>query len=363
MSRPGPDGTPPTGGDFGDFLRHALHAAADQIEPRPDGLERIRARVRSGPAYASKHSAATKAAASGGFLAERVRRWNAMRGGSPAHGSPAHGSGRGHARRQPRDWRDVLLRSALAAACAVFAIGVALAVPPLRQALGQIGSAVGFTARQQQRNPGHGRIGRQPDKLVGRRCQSEQPPQQPGQRDGDRVPVEFFAVPLARGEQVAEPDREPRGHGEQPGRQQHERQPGQQQRESHRQHHRDQHRDQHRRRASATGTATEQTASATTAAATATASATANTSATGTKKAKAIREPLRNPDPGPTTTPTPKATTSTSTSASASPSTSTSSSVLVDVELVLVGVGFGDLERQQRQPDRQHPDRHRHGRG
>jgi len=99
MSRPGPDGTPPTGGDFGDFLRHALHAAADQIEPRPDGLERIRARVRSGPAYASKHSAAAKAAASGGFLAERVRRWNAMRGGSSAHGSSAHGSGRGHARR------------------------------------------------------------------------------------------------------------------------------------------------------------------------------------------------------------------------------------------------------------------------
>ena len=59
MSRPGPDRTPPTGGDFGDFLRHALHTAADQIEPRPDGLERIRARVRTGPAHASKHSRAT----------------------------------------------------------------------------------------------------------------------------------------------------------------------------------------------------------------------------------------------------------------------------------------------------------------
>src|SRR5208282_4365458 len=120
----------------------------------PDGLDRIRARVRSGPAYASKHSAATKAAASGGFLADMVRRWNAMRGGSPAHGSPAHGSGRGHAR-QPRDRWDVLLRSALAAACAVFAIGVTLAVPPLRQALGQIGSAVGFTtARSTSGTPG-----------------------------------------------------------------------------------------------------------------------------------------------------------------------------------------------------------------
>ena len=74
MSRPGPDGTPPTGGDFGEFLRHALHAAADQIEPRQDGLERIRARVPTGPAHASQHSWATKAAALGGFLALSWRR-------------------------------------------------------------------------------------------------------------------------------------------------------------------------------------------------------------------------------------------------------------------------------------------------
>ncbi len=49
MTRPGPDGTPPQGPDFAEFLRHALHAAADQVEPRPDGLERIRARIRSSP--------------------------------------------------------------------------------------------------------------------------------------------------------------------------------------------------------------------------------------------------------------------------------------------------------------------------
>ena len=175
MSRPGPDGTPPTGGDFGDFLRHALHAAADQIEPRPDGLERIRARVRTGPARASKHSGAPKAAALGGFLAERVRRWNAMRGGSPAPGSPAPGSGRGHARRQPRDRRDVLLRSGLAAACAVFAIGVALAVPPLRQAFVQIGSAVGITSQSGSSGGSQGTEGSssEPDRLFARRCHSE----------------------------------------------------------------------------------------------------------------------------------------------------------------------------------------------
>jgi hypothetical protein len=93
MVRPGHDGTPPQGEDFADFLRHALHAAADQVEPRADGLERIRARVRSGPAYA-RHSAA--GAENPGFLAGTVRRWHAKRGAGPGtHDAPAHG----HARR------------------------------------------------------------------------------------------------------------------------------------------------------------------------------------------------------------------------------------------------------------------------
>jgi hypothetical protein len=48
----GHDGTPPQGHDFGDFLRRSLHAAADHIEPNAESLERIRARVRSGPAHA-----------------------------------------------------------------------------------------------------------------------------------------------------------------------------------------------------------------------------------------------------------------------------------------------------------------------
>ena len=111
MTRPGHDGMPPQGPEFAEFLRRELHAAADQFEPRSDGLERIRARVGSGPAYASKHFAAH-----GGFLADLVRRLNGARGGQEA--------GSGHPRQQ-RDWRYGLLRPALAAACAVFAIGVA----------------------------------------------------------------------------------------------------------------------------------------------------------------------------------------------------------------------------------------------
>ena len=131
MTRPGHDGMPPQGPEFGEFLRRELHAAADQLEPRPDGLERIRARVRSGPAYASRHSAAH-----GGFLADLGRRLYGARGGQEA------GSGRA----RQRDWRYGLLRPALAAACVVFAIGVALAVPPLREAVVQLGNAVGISS-------------------------------------------------------------------------------------------------------------------------------------------------------------------------------------------------------------------------
>ena len=193
MTRPGHDGTPPPGHDFGEFLRHALHAAADQVEPRPDGLERIRARVRSGPAYASKHSGATAAAGRfpgrhGPALERQARRFASAR-------FAAHGAGRGHARRQPRDWRDGLLRSALASACVVFAIGVALAVPPLRQAFVQLSSAVGIHLPQQQPESQGGAGSGNPMGSSAGGAQSEQHLQQPGQRDGDRVPVEFFAVP------------------------------------------------------------------------------------------------------------------------------------------------------------------------
>jgi hypothetical protein len=41
---PGPE-SPPPGNEFAEFVRRALHAAADQVEPRGDGLEPIRARI------------------------------------------------------------------------------------------------------------------------------------------------------------------------------------------------------------------------------------------------------------------------------------------------------------------------------
>ena len=44
--RPGRQGGGPARGrDFGDFVRLALHAAADQVEPCTDGLVPIRARI------------------------------------------------------------------------------------------------------------------------------------------------------------------------------------------------------------------------------------------------------------------------------------------------------------------------------
>ena len=41
----GPEGTPAQWYHFAEFVRRALHAAADQVEPQADGLEPIRARI------------------------------------------------------------------------------------------------------------------------------------------------------------------------------------------------------------------------------------------------------------------------------------------------------------------------------
>jgi hypothetical protein len=113
MARPGrgSGGGPPPGQDFGEFVRRELHAAADQVEPGADGLERIRARVQSGMAYATagQPGAATvlwslASLAGYDFLADMVRRWYAKRGGhgaAPAHGAGhSHGAGPGHGARQ-----------------------------------------------------------------------------------------------------------------------------------------------------------------------------------------------------------------------------------------------------------------------
>jgi len=43
-----PGGGPGRGRDFAEYVRHALQAAAEQVEPGADGLTPIRARVLAG---------------------------------------------------------------------------------------------------------------------------------------------------------------------------------------------------------------------------------------------------------------------------------------------------------------------------
>jgi hypothetical protein len=45
---PGPEGIPAPWHHFAEFVRRALHAAADQVEPQADGLEPIRAQIPAG---------------------------------------------------------------------------------------------------------------------------------------------------------------------------------------------------------------------------------------------------------------------------------------------------------------------------
>ena len=95
------------GHDFAEFLRRELHAAADQVEPGADGLERIRDKIRSHPARATRPKGARGAwLAISGFVAGLTERL-------------------GHARRAPqpahRDWREAMLRPAFAVGAAVTA--------------------------------------------------------------------------------------------------------------------------------------------------------------------------------------------------------------------------------------------------
>jgi uncharacterized delta-60 repeat protein len=139
----GPDG--PEGQEFAEFVRHALHAAADQVEPSPDGLQRIRDKIRFRPAHATARTfrlGAINVSAGLGVVvalirrwqAALVRRWHALRGG---HTVPSARRAPGHARQapqRPRDWREAVLRPAFAVGFAVFTVGVVLAaVPMLRQ--------------------------------------------------------------------------------------------------------------------------------------------------------------------------------------------------------------------------------------
>jgi hypothetical protein len=53
----GPEGIPARWHDFAEFVRRALHAAVDQVEPQADGLELIRARIPAGPGLRDREGA------------------------------------------------------------------------------------------------------------------------------------------------------------------------------------------------------------------------------------------------------------------------------------------------------------------
>ena len=102
------------GHDFAEFLRRELHAAADQVEPGVDGLERIRAKIRSRPAHASQPNGV--AGCLGGHRRlPPTAPWSGGLGGASGH---ARGDG---TPKRPRDWREAMLRPAFGVGAAVFA--------------------------------------------------------------------------------------------------------------------------------------------------------------------------------------------------------------------------------------------------
>ncbi len=134
-------------------LRHALHAALNQVEPGADGLERIRARTRG-------HKPAPWLVAVAAGAAGRARHWvwhghwswpdpfrrltslplprlRLLQQGSghvPAHATTGH---------KPRRSAGVVwLRPAAVLAGVVFLASVALAIPPFRQAIVQVSNTV-----------------------------------------------------------------------------------------------------------------------------------------------------------------------------------------------------------------------------
>ncbi len=61
--RGGPGTSQARGRDFAEFVRLALHAAADQVEPRADGLAPIRARILAAAGVPWPQAFATRAGA------------------------------------------------------------------------------------------------------------------------------------------------------------------------------------------------------------------------------------------------------------------------------------------------------------
>jgi hypothetical protein len=137
--RTGRDGGRAQAHEVAELVSRALHAAADQVEPQADGLERIRAKIRL--------AGATRP----GFLAGLARMWATIRDrwDEPAARTARLDGRTGNKRRVHRygkaggtvDLHEVQLRPAIAIACAVFAVGVTLAFPRLRQGFLQLSSA------------------------------------------------------------------------------------------------------------------------------------------------------------------------------------------------------------------------------
>jgi uncharacterized delta-60 repeat protein len=136
------------GREFTEFVRHALHVAADQVDPSPDGLQQIRDKIRSRPAHAraGRFRLTVGLAAAVSMLADLLWRWNAalargwhaLRHGHTAPGTHRAKPDRPRQAQRPRDWREAILRPAFAVGFAVFAVGIVLAaVPPMRDAIVQ----------------------------------------------------------------------------------------------------------------------------------------------------------------------------------------------------------------------------------
>jgi hypothetical protein len=86
--RAGP-GSSPRGrepSNFAEFVRLALHAAADQVEPRADGLAPIRARILAGAGVPWPRAFAISQYWRGPKLKARCRRLTALAGRVAAHG-------------------------------------------------------------------------------------------------------------------------------------------------------------------------------------------------------------------------------------------------------------------------------------
>ena len=147
----GSDGGP--GQDFADFLRRELHAAADQVEPGSDGLERIRDKIRSRPARASQPKWILGVWLGVWGVAVRLIR----RLGNPAGRGRAQSEPQRREPKRPRDWREAMLRPAFAFGAAVFALGVVLSVVPVtRQGFISVGNAIGsaFNITNSSNSPG-----------------------------------------------------------------------------------------------------------------------------------------------------------------------------------------------------------------